>query len=86
MKRKDLVLIVGVAMLAAIISFIVAGLVFKTSAKNTKVPTAASLPSSFPDISNDPAYSNFLNTRALDPAQPVPVGGNANTAPFNNPR
>lgn len=86
MKRKDLVLIAGVAVFAAIFSFIIAGLIFKTSAKSTSVPTATTLPTSFPDIKNDPAYSNFLNTQALDPAQPVPVGNNKNTTPFNNSR
>ncbi len=86
MKRRDLTLIAGAAVFAAIVSFTVSGLVFKTSTKNTSVPTAAILPSSFPDIKNDPTYSNFLNTQALDPAQPVPVGSNKNTAPFNNSR
>lgn len=86
MKRRDLALIVGVAMFAAIISFIAAGLAFKTLAKSTSVPTATTLPSSFPDIKNDPAYSNFLNAQALDPAQPVPVGSSKNTMPFSNSR
>ncbi len=86
MKRRDLVLIVGAAMFAAVTSFIFAGLLFKASARSTSVPTATPLPSSFPDIKNDPAYSNFLNSQALDPAQPVPVGSSKNSSPFNNSR
>ena len=86
MKRRDLALIMVVAVFAMIMSFIVANLLFRTLLKSTSVPTAVVLPSSFPDIKNDPAYSNFLNTQALDPAQPVPVGNNKNTTPFNNSR
>lgn len=83
MRRKDIALLVGVGLFAAIISFIMANLIFKPHARNASVPTAITLPSTFPDIKNDPAYNSFLNPNALNPAQPVPVGNSKNSSPFN---
>jgi len=82
MKRKELIPLVGAALLCAIIAFILSMLVFKGPAKNTKVPTAEDVSTQFPDVKNDPKYSSIFNKNALDPAQPIKVDNN-NSKPFS---
>jgi hypothetical protein len=82
MKRKDLILIVGIGCLTALIAFVISSVVFKVpSDRSTKVPVAGSINTSFPDIKNDPNYNTIFNDRALDPTVPL----NASTAPNNQP-
>jgi hypothetical protein len=86
MKREDIYIIVGVAVVAAIFSLILTNLIFGGPKKRgEKVPVSRAITATFPDIKNDPAYSTFLNTNALDPAQPIPVGKSQNNQPFNGP-
>lgn len=84
MKHKDIMLIAGVAVITGIISIILSGIFFNPPKKDSKVPAAESLPTSLPDIQNDPTYSSFLNEQALNPAQPVQIGPTGNTVPFNS--
>ena len=84
MKRKDIILLGTVAGITAIISLVLSSLVFKVPVShNLKVVTAQSVSTSFPDINNDPNYSAIFNKSALDPAQPLQLGGQSNNTPFN---
>lgn len=86
MKQKDLRVLILAAVVTAIFSFIIAGLLFGSpAAHSSQVPVVQTLNSSFPDVKNDPDYNAFLNSNALDPTQPVHIGSNNNTAPFGGP-
>ncbi|MDB5161276.1 MAG: hypothetical protein JWO96_656 [Candidatus Saccharibacteria bacterium] len=86
MKNKDIVSLVAVGIVTAIFSFFISGLLFGGSSKTSKVPTAETVSTSFPDIKNDPVYNAIFNTGALDVAQPVQVGNSQNNQPFNGSR
>jgi hypothetical protein len=76
--------LIAVAVITAVISLIIASTLFNSPAKhNLKTPVVPAMPSSFPDINNDPAYNTFLNEKALDATQPVQIGNSQNNAPFN---
>lgn len=83
MKKSDLTLLISIAVVAALVSFFVAGMVFNSPSKRTKVPVVQALNPSFPDVKNDPAYQLFLYPGALDPTQPIQIGGTKNDTPFN---
>ena len=84
MKKSDLTLLISIAAVAALISFFVAGSVFNSPSKRTKVPVVQALNPNFPDVKNDPAYRLFLYPGALDPTQPIKIGNTKNTEPFNS--
>jgi hypothetical protein len=84
MKSNNKPALIAVAVITAIISLIISSALFNSPAKHSlKAPVVQSLPSSFPDIKNDPAYKGFLNDRALDATQPVQIGNSQNNSPFN---
>ena len=88
MKRRDLAILIGVGVIAAMISFFASSIIFGGKHAKTKVPTAETISTSFPDVKNDPTLTYIFYSGALDPAQPVPVvnsQGNQNTQPFNGP-
>lgn len=82
MKRKDLLTVLVIAIVAGLFSLIIASLVFSPKRLSTKVPVVDSIDKTFPDIKNDPSYTSFLNPNALDLTQPVQIGNNQNKAPF----
>lgn len=82
MDRKILPMIITVAVISAVISFVVASVVFQSTPRGTKVPQVEAIKSTFPDVKNDSAYSSLFNSNALDPTQPVQIGGSQNTNPF----
>lgn len=82
MNKKGLPLIITVGIAAAIFSYVLAGMIFKSTPRNTKVPQVEAIKASFPDTKNDSAYSSFLNSTALDPTQTVQIGGSQNNNPF----
>lgn len=84
MQRKELVTMGAVAVVAAIISFIIAGALFNSPKKhNATAPNVKVITTSFPDVKNDPNYNFYLNPAALDPTQPIQIGNTQNTTPFN---
>lgn len=84
MKRKDLITLVFVAILSGIVSLVISNMFFGGAGnKKASAPIVEEIEPTFPDVANDSAYNSFLNTRALDPTQPVQIGNNQNTAPFN---
>lgn len=84
MKQKSNLGLVVVCLIAALISFFVAGKIFSPKKYSTKVPTISKIDPTFPDVKNDSAYSSFLNPSALDLTVPVKIGNNQNNDPFNN--
>ena len=82
MNRKGLPMIITVAVIAAVVSYVIAGLVFHSPPRNTKVPQVEAIQGSFPDVKNDASYSSFISPSGLDPTQPVQIGGSQNTNPF----
>lgn len=83
MKKSDLTLLISIAAVAAVVSFLVAGGLFNSPNKRTKVPVVQALSPTFPDVKNDPSYQLFLYAGALDPTQPIQIGNSKNSAPFN---
>ncbi|HET9850059.1 MAG TPA: hypothetical protein VFP35_00290 [Candidatus Saccharimonadales bacterium] len=85
MKQNDIASLIIVAFITAVFSFVVSDLLFGGGHHSSNVPTASSISTTFPDVKNDPAYNSIFNSGALDPAQPVQVGGSQNSQPFNGP-
>jgi len=86
MKRKDILSLVFMAILAGFISLLVAKVIFRAADHNTAVPVAMPLNGTFPDVKNDPAYKAFFNTNAIDPTQPIQISNNQNSSPFTGSR
>lgn len=85
MKRKDVIVLIAVGAITGIISWIISSLIFSVPQnQSSKVPAVETITTSLPDVKNDPAYQSFLNSGALDPAQPVQIGDTQNNAPFNS--
>lgn len=84
MKRQDVVRLVSVGLVTAFLSFVVSSVIFSVPKnRSSKVPTADVIPTSMPDLKNDPAYHSFFNSNAIDLTQTVQLGNSQNTAPFN---
>jgi hypothetical protein len=83
MKRKEIATVIVVAVVAAVVSLVIAGALFNSPAKHTATaPNVQPISSTFPDVKNDPDY-NFFNNNALDPTQPIQIGNSSNNSPFN---
>lgn len=85
MLRKDIAILVGIGLIAAIISSFVSGAIFNSGkARSTKVPIVSPITSTFPDIANDSDYKTVFNDKALDPTQLIKIGTSQNPQPFNS--
>jgi hypothetical protein len=85
MKRKDLMILSAVALMAAVFSLILSGVIFGSPSKNpVKVPEVQKITSTFPVVSNDDDYKKIFNPNALDPTQLIKIGGSNNTSPFQD--
>ena len=82
MKRKDIATLVVVGIITAIFSAVVSMLLFSPPKHDAKAPSVDVISNSMPDIKNDPDYNTIFNDSALDPTQPVQIGGNQNDTPF----
>lgn len=82
MKRKGTLSLVLTVFLVGILSYIIAGFIFKVPAKNAKAPAVESINQNFPDVANDSSYASIFNDKALDPTQPVQIGNSNNSQPF----
>lgn len=76
MKRRDMLILAIVAIISAILSLTVAGNLLGSANRRDQVPVVQPISDTLPDLKNDSAINKFLNPQALDPTQPVPVGGN----------
>lgn len=83
MKRKDLMLIIGAAFIAAIFGWILSSFLFGSPAKNpVRVPVVQPITASFPDVSSDGNYKAIFNKNADNPTQLIRIGGQTNPQPF----
>ena len=82
MKSKDIATLVVVGVITALFSAVVSMLLFSPPKHDAKAPEVEVISNKMPDIKNDPDYNVIFNDKALDPTQPVQIGGNQNSAPF----
>ncbi len=82
MKQKDLLTLIVVGIITAIFSSVLSMLLFSPPKHNAKAPEVNVISNKMPDIKNDPDYNVIFNDKALDPTQPVQIGGNQNETPF----
>ena len=81
MKQKDVALIIVIAAISAILSFVLSSKIFVTPTnRQQKVPVVDAINSTFP-----PPSSRYFNNQSVDPAQLVQIGSNNNQNPFNGP-
>ncbi|MBI5906556.1 hypothetical protein HY857_00695 [Candidatus Saccharibacteria bacterium] len=84
MKRKDLMLIVGVIIVSCIFSLVLSNVALGPYKKQViKVPVVQKISSSFPSPQTDSEYKSFFNDKAINPTQLIKIGDKSNTAPFN---
>ena len=85
MKQKDWLLVGLVGFITAIFSLMISSALFGSPQKHPiKVPVVTPISSKFPTPQNDDSYKVFYNSNALNPTQLIQIGGNGNTAPFND--
>jgi hypothetical protein len=81
MKQKDWALVLVMAFVGAVVSLLVSNMLF-ASPKNRQ--QSAEIVD--PITANFPAPpSKYFNPSAINPTQPVQVGGSTNSNPFNSP-
>lgn len=80
MKQKDIALVIVIAVVAGIISFVLSRLIFVTPAnRQQKVEVVQSISTTFPLPSN-----KYFNNTAVDPSQTIQIGTSTNPAPFSS--
>lgn len=83
MKRKELIMLGSVAVVAAFFAYILAGILFGSPKKNAVlVPAVTPISSNLPITNNDATYKSIFNSQAIDPTQLIRVGGQTNPQPF----
>lgn len=79
MKQKDIALILVIAVVSGVLSFIVSGKIFVTPEnRSQKVEVVDKISTDFQQPSN-----KYFNDKSVDPSQSVEVGENNNTTPFD---
>lgn len=78
-KSKDAVLILGIVIIASIISFTISNIIFKVKKVRTTVEIVEPITSDFP--LPDQAY---FNSNSIDPTVTITIGGGSQPNPFNN--
>lgn len=79
MKQKDIALIIIIAAVSAVVSFIVSNKLFITPAnRQQKVEVVDVINPTFQTPS-----SKYFNSSSIDPAQNSQIGSNNNQAPFS---
>jgi len=79
MKQKDIALVIVIAVVSAIVSFLISGKLFVTPAnRQQKVEVVDVVESSFQQPS-----TKYFNDKAVDPTQLVQIGANNNQNPFS---
>ncbi|TAH34185.1 hypothetical protein EYC59_03460 [Candidatus Saccharibacteria bacterium] len=80
MKQKDIALILVIAVVSGIISFVVSGKIFVTPQnRSQKVEVVDKISTDFQQPSD-----KYFNEQSVDPTQPVEVGENNNQSPFDS--
>jgi hypothetical protein len=79
MKQKDIALIIVIAFVSAIVSFVISGKIFVTPKnRQQKVQVVDVISPSFQTPSN-----KYFNSSSIDPTQLVQISANNNQNPFN---
>jgi hypothetical protein len=79
MKQKDVALIIVIAAVSAVVSFIVSDKIFVTPTnRQQEVQVVDKISPSFQTLDK-----NYFNTNSIDPTQPSQVGTDNNQNPFN---
>lgn len=79
MKRNDLALILAVACVAGVVSFIASRLLFATPQnRHQQVEVAPAISATF-----TPPESAYFNSDSVDPTQTIQIGNSTNPTPFN---
>jgi hypothetical protein len=79
MKQKDVALIIIIAFVSAVISFVVSGKLFASGASRQQEHAVVDkIETTF-----DQPDSKYFNKQSIDPAQSVQIGNNNNDNPFS---
>lgn len=79
MKQKDIIIIVAVAFVACIASFVISkSLIVKSTARNQEVEIVDAISTTF-----TPPSQAYFNNDSVNPTQNIQIGGNSNPVPFN---
>jgi hypothetical protein len=81
-EKKNIPVLIVIAILAIVISSIASSKIFATK-HNAKAPVVQAIDSNFPDVKTDPTYQPIFNSNALDPTQLIQIGTSQNPTPFN---
>jgi len=80
MKQKDIIVIVAVAIVSGIISYVAANYLFSGhKTYDLTAPTVQPISSVFQLPS-----STYFNQQSIDPTQDITIGNSTNSAPFNS--
>lgn len=78
MKSKDIAVIIGVAFVTGIFSFVLSGYLFGGDDKeNLKAPVVQPIVADFPNPD-----SRYFNAQSLNPTKVITIGESANQEPF----
>lgn len=79
MKRNDIVMILAVACVAGVVSFIASQLLFATPKnRHQQVEVAPAISATF-----KPPETAYFNSESVDPTQTIQIGNTTNPTPFN---
>ena len=78
MKRKDLAIIVGIAIISGIFSYVLSSYLFGgENSENLTVPKVEPISAEFPQPDE-----RFYNPDSLNPTKTITIGDTENTQPF----
>lgn len=79
MKQKDIVLVIVIAFVSAIISFVVSNALFASpKSRNQTIEVVQAINANFPSPN-----AKYFNNQSIDPTQLIQIGSSNNNAPFN---
>ena len=80
MKQKDITLFAIVAIISAVFSVLISGVVIPSSEKNQQAEVVDLISSEFIVPEKD---SKYFNDKSNNPTKLIQIGDNTNTTPFN---
>ncbi len=81
MKQKDIALFVVVAIVSAVTSVLLSGLLI--TPKKDKVQKAEVVDPISAEFNTPPADSKYFNKNSVNPTKLIQIGDNSNNVPFN---
>jgi len=84
MKRKDIVLIVVVTIVAGVFALLISNvLISSPNKRKERVEVVEAISSEFKDPKNNGDLKNYLNAQSIDPTRIIQIGDTLNQKPFN---